>query len=692
MSLGLRQWQIEAYEKFIENDCQGVIKVATGKGKTRFAIHCIQELKKIHENLRTCIVVPTIDLMYQWRRELVSQGVYFHEIGFYYGEEKQADRNIVIFVQNSASTYLNDVHFSNCFDFMIADECHHYGTTNANEIFKNNIPFRLGLSATPERHNDPEGTKRIEDGIGPIIYKRSHFDDPDEVPPLIINSIFVELTDKESNEHNELTNYINGLNYKIEKITSGRIKRIHKDYLEKIQKLAKSEESPGYSEANTLMGLWTKRLDILYKAENKMSLIKKLVDIELDNKIIIFNERIDFCEDLKEMLEITYSHIPDFKVFMLHSKLSGRDWILSQFNKASRGVLIAPRLIDEGVDVPDASTAIISAFSGSPRQTIQRFGRILRNSPGKDLATIYYLVIDEIEEKKYFYVLKKSDYLDLAKRGEWLTYKNGKLKNNSLYKMSINKDHEYNETPRDQSFEQIDKFDEEDLNKKYILYIELKEKQSNFTGSKYRKSIYETIMNFIETNQLDLSNKEGNENTFDYLTKLTDPKYPVHNFSQELYNFLKEELLKNNLKPYYGHFQNEELDKLLDNPEDNGSNGSEDVGLVNGQSGCFEKIKYSNESQKHEIDTQTAKQDRLGYDENWCDPNGFLWNGIHKDTGTEYNLEGYDQKGYDRYGFNKENKHKHTNENYDLFHRTREQCIEDEEKLLREYNLKNNDQ
>lgn len=692
MSLELRQWQIEAYEKFIENDCRGIIKVATGKGKTRFAIHCIQELKKIQENLRTCIVVPTIDLMYQWRRELVSQGVDFHEIGFYYGEEKQTDRNIVIFVQNSASTYLNDVHFFNSFNFMIADECHHYGTTNANEIFKNNIPFRLGLSATPERHNDPDGTKRIEDGIGPIIYKRSHFDDPDEVPPLIINSILVELTPKELDEHKKLTTNINDLNYRIEKITRGRIKRIHKDYLEKIQKLAKSEESKGHKEANILMGLWTKRLDILYKATNKKPLIKKLVDMELDNKIIIFNERIDFCEDLKEMLEIAYSHIPDFKVFMLHSKLSGRDWILSQFNKASRGVLIAPRLIDEGVDVPDASTAIISAFSGSPRQTIQRFGRILRNSPGKDLANIYYLVIEDIEEKKYFNVLKKSDYLDLAKRGEWLTYKNGKLNKNPFYKMSINKDPKYNETSIYQSFEQIDKFDEEDLNKKYILYIELKEKEPNFKGNKYLKSIYETIMNFIETNQLDLSNKEGNENTFDYLTKLTDPKYPKHNFSKELYNFLKEELLKNNLKPYYGHFQNEGLEELLDNPKDNESNDSADVVLVNDQSDCFEQIKCSNESQNHEINTQTEKQDRLGYDENWCDPNGFLWNGIHKDTGTEYNSEGYDQKGYDRYGFNKENKHKDTDESYDFFHRTREQCIEDEEKLLREYNQKKNNQ
>ena len=301
-------------------------------------------------------------------------------------------------------------------------------------------------------------------------------------------------------------------------------------------------------------------------------------------------------------------------------------------------------------------------------------------------------IIEDIEEKKYFNVLKKSDYLDLAKRGEWLTYKNGKLNKNPFYKMSINKDPKYNETSIYQSFEQIDKFDEEDLNKKYILYIELKEKEPNFKGNKYLKSIYETIMNFIETNQLDLSNKEGNENTFDYLTKLTDPKYPKHNFSKELYNFLKEELLKNNLKPYYGHFQNEGLEELLDNPKDNESNDSADVVLVNDQSDCFEQIKCSNESQNHEINTQTEKQDRLGYDENWCDPNGFLWNGIHKDTGTEYNSEGYDQKGYDRYGFNKENKHKDTDESYDFFHRTREQCIEDEEKLLREYNQKKNNQ
>ncbi len=73
--------------------------------------------------------------------------------------------------------------------------------------------------------------------------------------------------------------------------------------------------------------------------------------------------------------------------------LSERDYILDKFAKGEYQVLAAMKCLDEGVDIPQATTAIIMASSGNPREYIQRIGRVLRRWPGKDIATIHDLVV-----------------------------------------------------------------------------------------------------------------------------------------------------------------------------------------------------------------------------------------------------------------------------------------------------------
>lgn len=73
--------------------------------------------------------------------------------------------------------------------------------------------------------------------------------------------------------------------------------------------------------------------------------------------------------------------------------LSERDFILRKFASGDYQVLVAMKCLDEGVDVPQARTAIIMASSGNPREYIQRIGRIIRRYPDKEIATIYDLVV-----------------------------------------------------------------------------------------------------------------------------------------------------------------------------------------------------------------------------------------------------------------------------------------------------------
>ena len=99
----LRDWQKHAFEKFHKGDYNGVLHVATGKGKTIFGIHCIKELMKENLNLRTAIIVPTINLLKQWEKELNKfLNIDIGDIGLFYGKEKSHGSKITIFVINSA--------------------------------------------------------------------------------------------------------------------------------------------------------------------------------------------------------------------------------------------------------------------------------------------------------------------------------------------------------------------------------------------------------------------------------------------------------------------------------------------------------------------------------------------------------------------------------------------------------------
>ncbi len=157
MEIKLSGRQEEAYEAFKKNNYNGILKVGTGKGKTIFAIYCIKEFLRENNEFRTCVIVPTINLMFQWKKELVKfLEIEEDQISFFYGQEKDSTGKIVIYVVNSAVNdgNLRKTHLLKPFDFMIADECHHYGANLFSKIFDVHTSKALGLSATPERWFD----------------------------------------------------------------------------------------------------------------------------------------------------------------------------------------------------------------------------------------------------------------------------------------------------------------------------------------------------------------------------------------------------------------------------------------------------------------------------------------------------------------------------------------------------------
>ena len=244
--------------------------------------------------------------------------------------------------------------------------------------------YRLGLSATPSRYFDDEGSKFIIDYFGGTVYSFDLKRAINEINPETGKSyltpyeyypLFVELSDEEYEKYELFSKKISR-QYAISKNKKDKDELLQR-LLEKRQKII--VDCPAKYEA------FNKILDTIKKDLNYCLVYCSDVQINETQNILkrrlITNHRFTGDEGIK----------PNKK----YGGKSERQFILDQFGEKNPTfqILVAMKCLDEGVDVPAARTAVILASSGNPKQYIQRRGRILRRSPGKDKAVIYDILV-----------------------------------------------------------------------------------------------------------------------------------------------------------------------------------------------------------------------------------------------------------------------------------------------------------
>lgn len=416
MEIELRPWQEDAYAHFKQNGHRGIVAVATGKGKTVFGIHCILKLSEENNALRTCIIVPTINLMFQWRDKIIEfLGISESDIGLYYGKKRENEgKKIVIFVINSFVKNLALIKISTPFDFMIADECHHYGSNLFSNLFKYETKYSLGLSATPIRESDPKGTEIIFKSIGDITYSLSHLEDPNSVPPFNIWSILVNLTLDEVSRYEKITQKCIPIERRLK--DAYNIDKGTKDYMVRLNCLASARSAKARRTARGLLSNYGRKSNIKYTADAKAPLVQEIIRMERGSKIIVFTERRKLSEKILKDLPLSSN------AMSVDNKTKNLNYKLDQFKNLDKGVIIAPKILDEGQDFTDASVAIVASFTSSVRQMIQRDGRILRKTPEKLRATRYTLVVKGLEERKYFDILDSTSMAETALNGVWVEF------------------------------------------------------------------------------------------------------------------------------------------------------------------------------------------------------------------------------------------------------------------------------
>ena len=367
----LDAWQTGAGNAGTGPQRRGVLELPTGSGKTVIGIAAMEAL-----GTPTLVVVPTIDLLEQWRRELTAE--FDRPVGQLGGGEQRVE---AVTVSTYDSAYLRADDLGDRFGLVVFDEVHHLGGEGYRDVARLlAAPARLGLTATFER---PDGAHEVvADLLGPLVHRV----DVDELAgehlaEYDIKRIEVELTDDEraayERHQSTFTDYL---------ARSGIQLRSGSDY----QKLVKrSGTDPKAREA--LLAKQRAR-DVMMHAERKVDELAEILDRHRDDRIIVFTASTDLVYRLSERFLIpAITH---------ETPADERERILRRFREGEYARVVTANVLDEGVDVPACNVGVLLAGSGSKREFTQRLGRLLRPTENRDRAILYELVAEETAEER----------------------------------------------------------------------------------------------------------------------------------------------------------------------------------------------------------------------------------------------------------------------------------------------------
>ena len=364
IQLSLRSYQKKAIENWITAGKKGCIILPTGSGKTIIAIKLIEIV-----NSSTLIVVPTLDLMEQWTKFLSK---YFQNLEI--GNIGGGISNITgITVSTYDSAFIRSSFIGNKFAFVIFDELHHLAAPGYRTIAEQFIsPYRLGLTATYEREDNLHlDFPRL---VGGIVYQSSvnELAKDRHIASFIVEKRYVKLLAEEEIEYHK--NYDQYLSYLQEL-------GIRYDQIG-LQKLIMISGKNQYAR-NALLAR-NKALDIALNSESKIEELRKILIENPQMKTIIFTQH----------NKLVYLISNKFLIpFITHkSSKQEREDALNGFRDGRYRVLVTSKVLDEGVDVPDAELGIIVSGTGSKREFIQRLGRLLRIKPNSKNAKLIEIV------------------------------------------------------------------------------------------------------------------------------------------------------------------------------------------------------------------------------------------------------------------------------------------------------------
>ena len=363
-----RPFQSDALNAWLHHKGQGVVVLPTGAGKSHLALMAIDAKRRA-----TLVVVPTLDLVRQWYDLLGSAfGVPVGVIG---GGEYSLES---LTVTTYDSAYIHMENIGNRFGMIVFDECHHlpseaYALAAAQCL----APYRLGLSATPERTDGRD--QLLEQLVGHTVYRKdiielsgSYLADYD------VRTIRVELSEQEREEYDQeraiYTGYLRSSGIRMGSA------RGWSDFIMRASQTVEGQRA---------MAAYRRQKELAVAAPEKLKVLWDLLINHRNDRVLIFTQ------DNRTAYRISKQFL--VPVITHQTKVSERSAILREFSSGRYNAVVTSKVLNEGVDVPDANVAVIISGTGSVREHVQRLGRILRQQQDKR-ATLYEIVTAQTNE------------------------------------------------------------------------------------------------------------------------------------------------------------------------------------------------------------------------------------------------------------------------------------------------------
>ena len=378
-------YQTEALQAWLDADRWGSVVLPTGAGKTFLALRAIA-----HSAVSTLVIVPTLDLLHQWYARL--ENAFGMPIGVWYGGEKQLEP---ITVTTYPSAWSHAETLGNQFKLLIFDEIHHLPAPSWHEIALICAgPFRLGLTATyPEpgqegQRGEKPGFSRktrflvdkdpatlLDELVGPVVYHK-HIDDltGEQLAEYRTERIRVDLTPEE-------------------RVAYDAAYAVYTGYVREAS--LRERHGPGWwgeytrrsayqAEARRAKVAELKLKEIVHQARGKLEVLDQLLREHRDQQMLVFTAHNRFA------YEIARRHL--IPAITHQTKAAERKAILEGFRAGTYRAVVTSKVLNEGIDVPEAKIAVILGGSSSAREYIQRLGRVLRKR-GNAQAVLYEVIV-----------------------------------------------------------------------------------------------------------------------------------------------------------------------------------------------------------------------------------------------------------------------------------------------------------
>ncbi|MCS6970054.1 MAG: DEAD/DEAH box helicase family protein [Planctomycetota bacterium] len=358
----LRPYQQQALRAWEAARRRGVIVLPTGAGKSYVAVRAMLACQR-----STLVVAPTIELVEQWARDLEQR--FACRVGRYGGGEREL-AEITVATYDSAVLFMP--WHGNRFGLVVFDECHHLpAEVTSQAAWQCLAPFRLGLTATPERRDGLEA--RLAELIGPIVHRTAI----GELEGRYLADYQVELIEVAMDPEDAALYAAQRARY-LAFVRRAGIELAAPDGWQRF--LAAAARDP---EGRAALQAWRVQQRLARANRAKLAAVWRLLRRHAGERVLIFTDDNDTAYAIGEALllpVLTHRTRPPERRAMLDAFRSGR-W----------PVLVTSRVLNEGVDVPEAAVGIVVSGSGSVREHVQRLGRILRPRAGK-VAVLYELV------------------------------------------------------------------------------------------------------------------------------------------------------------------------------------------------------------------------------------------------------------------------------------------------------------